>query len=200
LEAGQAARAPGAAGIYRGVREPAVKIPRVLRPIHGETPRAFDVFLVYAVGVVFGILAVVVAWSRVAALPAWKALILFLLAADASGGTVSGFSSATAEWFANHPGFRRAFPFFHIIGPALLCLLFDGRIAYWAFLYGFTASAASVVMLIGERSRQEAAAAALVAVGTVVLLPIGLATPFLAWFAPIYMLKLILGFGVNRST
>jgi len=72
-------------------------------------------------------------------------------------------------------------------------------VAYWAFLYGFTAAAASVVMLIRGRSRQEPAAAALTALGTVILLPIGLATPFLAWFAPVYMVKLILGFSIDRS-
>jgi hypothetical protein len=32
----------------------------------------------------------------------------------------------------------------------------------------------------------------------VILMPIGLSTPFLAWFGPVYMLKLILGFGVSR--
>ncbi len=157
-----------------------------------------DVLLVYAVGAVFGVLALVFAYSRVESLPAWKAVVLFMLAADVSGGTVAGFSSSTGEYYADRPGLKRAFIFLHFVEPGLLCLLFDGRIAYWAFLYGFTVAAASLVTIIREKSRQEAAAAALVVIGTVVLLPIALATPFLAWFGPIYMLKLILGFGVHR--
>jgi hypothetical protein len=190
---------PGAAGTKGILRGPAVRIPGFLRPIHGERPALLDVVMVYVAAVVFGILAVLLAYSRVASLPAWKALILFMIAADVSGGTVAGFSSATGEWYESRPGFKRAFPFVHILEPALLWVLFDGRIAYWAFLYGFTVAAASVVMLIRDRSRQAAAAAALVVVGTIIVLPIGLANPFLAWFAPIYMLKLILGFGVSRT-
>jgi hypothetical protein len=180
------------------VRGSAIRIPGILRLVHGERPDRFDVLLVYAVGLVFGILALVFAYSRVESLPAWKAVILFVLAADVSGGTVAGFSSSTGAWYAARPGVKRAFIFIHFIEPGLLCLLFDGRIAYWAFLYGFTVAAASLVTIIRERSRQEAAAAALVVVGTVILLPIALATPFLAWFGPVYMLKLILGFGVHR--
>lgn len=178
--------------------ESEVRVPGFLRPIHGETPRLLDVLLVYAVGIVFGVLALVFAYSRVAALPAWKAVILFVLAADVSGGTVAGLSSSTGAWYAGHPGMKRAFPFLQVFAPALLCLLFDGRVAYWAFVYGFTAAAASLVTLIRDQSRQETAAAALVVVGTVILLPIGLATPFLAWFAPIYLLKVVLGFAVQR--
>jgi len=175
-----------------------MRIPGILRLVHGERPDRFDVLLVYAAGLVFGILALVFAYSRVESLPAWKAVILFVLAADVSGGTVAGFSSSTGAWYAARPGVKRAFIFVHFFEPGLLCLLFDGRIAYWAFLYGFTVAAASLVTIIRERSRQEAAAAALVVIGTVILLPIALATPFLAWFGPVYMLKLILGFGVHR--
>jgi len=185
---------------HAGARRRAVKVPRALRFIHGDSPTRLDVFLVYAVGLVFGILAVLFAYSRVASLPAWKAIILFVVAVDVSGGTVAAFSASAGAWYAERPGVKRAFPFLHVVDPALLCVLFDGRVAYWALVFAFTAGAASVVMLIRERSRQEPAAAALVALGTVILLPIGLAAPFLAWFAPIYLVKLVLGYPVNRST
>jgi len=175
-----------------------VRVPGFLRPIHGEAPRLLDVLLVYAVALVFGALALVFAYSRMESLPAWKAVVLFVLAADVSGGAVAGFSSSTGAWYAVRPAAKRVFIFVHFYEPGLLCLLFDGRIAYWAFLYGFTVAAASLVTIIRERPRQEAAAAALVVIGTVILLPIALATPFLAWFGPVYMLKLILGFGVHR--
>jgi len=176
-----------------------VRVPAALRFIHGESPSRFDVAVVYAVGLAAAILVLVFAWSRVAQLPAWKAAILFVLAADVSAGAAAGFGASTGAWYARHAGFRRAFPFLNFFQPALLCALFDGSVAYWAFLYGFTAVAASVVMLMRDRSRQEPAAAALAALGTVILLPIGLATPFLAWFAPVYMVKLILGFTIDRS-
>ncbi len=94
---------------------------------------------------------------------------------------------------------RWGFIFIHFIEPGLLFLLFDGKVAYWIFLYAFTVAAASLVNIIPGRERQQGAAAALVVIGIVILLPIGLSTPFLAWFGPVYMLKLILGFAVRRS-
>ncbi len=177
----------------------AVRIPGPLRLIHGETAPLFDVLLVYVVGVVFGLLALLFAFTRVEALPAWKAVMLFLLAADVSGGAMAGFTAATDAYYGSRPGLRWAFIFIHFIEPGLLFLLFDGKIAYWIFLYAFTVAAASLVNIIPGRARQQGAAAALVVIGIVILLPIGLSTPFLVWFGPVYMLKLILGFAVRRS-
>lgn len=176
-----------------------VRIPGFLRPIHGETSTVFDILLVYVVGAVFGVLALVFAYTRVASLPLWKAALLFVLAADVSGGTVACFSAGLAAFYSDRPGLRWGFIFIHFIEPGLLFLLFDGRLAYWLFLYAYTAAAASLVNIIPVRARREGTAAALVVVGIVVLLPIGLSMPFLAWFAPVYMLKLILGFGVRRT-
>ncbi len=176
-----------------------VTIPRPLRVIHGESATLFHVLLVYAVGVLFGVLALVFAFSRVEALPWWKAALLFLVAADVSGGVVAFFTPGTGAYYAGRPGLRWGFLFIHFVQPGLLCLLFGGRLAYWGFLYVFTMAAASLVNVIRGRDRQEPAAAALLVIGIVVLLPTGLATPFLAWFAPVYMLKLILVFAVRRA-
>ena len=176
-----------------------IRIPGPLRLIHGETATLFDVLLVYVVGLVFGLLALVFASTRVGALPAWKAALLFVLAADVSGGAMAGFTAGTDAYYGNRPGLLWGFIFIHFIEPGLLFLLFDGRIAYWVFLYAFTVAAASLVNIIPGRARQQGAAAALVVIGIVILLPIGLSTPFLAWFGPVYMLKLILGFSVRRS-
>lgn len=159
----------------------------------------FDVLLVYIVGVVFGVLALLFAYTRVESLPLSKAAILFLLAADVSGGVVACFSAGVGAFYERRPGMRWGFIFIHCIEPGLLYLLFDGRLAYWLFLYAYTAAAASLVTIVPGRARREGAAAALVVIGIVILLPIGLSTPFLAWFGPVYMLKLILGFGVRRT-
>jgi len=181
------------------VKAPQVRVPAALRFIHGQSPTRVDVLLVYGVGIVSAALVVAFAYARVASLPAWKAVILAVLAADICGGTAAAFCASTGAWYAQRPAFKRAFPFLNFFQPALACILFDGRVAAWAFLYGFAAAAASVVMLVRGRSRQEPVAAGLSALGIVILLPIGLATPFLAWFAPAYLVKLILGFTIDRS-
>jgi hypothetical protein len=176
-----------------------LRIPGPLRPIHGETADVVGVFLVYAVGIVFGVLAVLFATTRIEALPLWKSALLFLVAADASGGAVSCFSPGMHAYYEARPVLRWIFIFIHFIEPGLLYLLFDGRLTYWIFLYAFTAASASLVSIIPGRARQRGAATALVVIGIVILLPIGLSTPFLAWFGPVYMLKLILGFAVRGS-
>jgi hypothetical protein len=94
---------------------------------------------------------------------------------------------------------RWAFIAFHILHPVVLYLLFGGRLASWAFLYAYAVAAASIVNVIQARARQEVAAAALLVLGIVILLPIGLEAPFLAWFGPVFMVKLIVAFAVRRA-
>jgi hypothetical protein len=174
-------------------------IPRVLHPVHGENAPLFDLLATYATGVVFGALTLAFAFSRVQDLPWWKAVVLFLVAADLSGGVVSCFSRSTDSYYAERPRLRWLFIFVHIVEPALLYLMFDGRLAYWGFLYVYAAAAASVVNVLQSRERQEIAAAALVTLGVVIQLPISLQTPYLAWFGPVFMLKLVLAFAVRRA-
>jgi len=181
------------------VKETQIRIRGPFRLIHGESAPLFDILLVYVVGVVFGVLALAFAFTRVEELPVWKAVLLFVLAADVSGGAMACFSQGSDAYYGSRPRLRWAFIFIHVIEPALLYLLFDGRLAYWIFLYAFTTAGASLVNILAGRSRQQGAAVALVVIGIVILLPIGWSTPFLEWFGPVYMLKLILGFAVRRS-
>ncbi len=181
------------------MRRREITIPRAIQVLHGERSTVFELLLVYATAAAFGVLALVFAWSRVADLSWWKSVLLFLVAAGASGGVVANFSASTDRYYAERPGLRWAFIFIHVIGPAVLFLLFDGRLAYWAFLYVYTVAASSIVNVIEERNRQEVAAAALLVLGIVILLPIGLAAPFLGWFGPVYMIKMICAFAVRRS-
>ena len=176
-----------------------MRVPLVLHLLHGEFAAPFDLLLVYAVGAVFGVLALVFAWSRVEGLAGWKALLLFLVAADVSGGAVACFAPGTDRFYASRPGLRWLFIFGHVVEPLLLFLLFGGRPGYWGFIYVYTVAAASLVNVIPDRGRQQMTAVALLVVGTVIALPIGLAIPFLAWFGPVYMLKLILAFAVRRT-
>jgi hypothetical protein len=176
-----------------------VTIPRAIQVLHGECATVSGLLVVYSTAAVFGVLALVFAWSRVADLPWWKSALLFLVAACASGGVVANFSASTDRYYARRPGLRWAFIFVHVIGPAALYFLFDGRLAYWVFLYVYTVAAASIVNVIQERNRQEVAAASLLVLDIVILLPIGLAAPFLGWYGPVYMIKMISAFAVRRT-
>ena len=176
-----------------------IGIPGPLRLLHGETSTVFDLLLVYAVGAAAGVLALVFAQSRVAGMEWWKALLLFAVAVDICGGAVACFTSGTARYYESRPRLRWAFIVGHILEPGLLFVLFGGRFAYWAFLYVFTAAAASLVNIVEDGHRRVVLAAGLVALGIMVLLPVGLATPYLVWFGPVYMIKLILAFAARPT-
>jgi len=184
---------------YQRMRGRDVEIPRPLRELHGERSTLFDLLLVYGAGAAFGVLALVFAWSRVADLPWWKSILLFIVAADASGGAVANFSASTDRYYSERPGLRWAFILVHVIPPAVLYVLFGGPVAWWILLYVYTVAAAAVVNVVQEKDRQETAAAAFLVLGIVITLPFGLRMPFLAWFAPVSMIKLILAFAVRRS-
>jgi len=177
-----------------------IAIPGPLRFLHGESATVFDLLLVYAVGIASGILALVFAQSRVAAMEWWKALLLFLVALDVCGGAVACFTTGTTRYYEDRPQLRWVFIFVHFVEPAILFALFDGRLGYWIFLYVFTAAAAALVNVIAEPRRREVVAGVCVALGIMILLPVGVATPFLVWFGPVYMIKLIIAFAARRSS
>jgi hypothetical protein len=176
-----------------------IAIPGPLRLLHGESATVFDLLLVYAVGIASGVLALVFAQSRVAALEWWKGLLLFLVALDVCGGAVACFTSSTARYYEERAQLCWVFIFIHFVEPGILFLLFDGRLGYWIFLYVFTAAAASLVNVITNPGRRQVVAVGCVALGIMILLPVGVATPFLVWFGPVYMIKLILAFAARRT-
>lgn len=181
------------------MRNRTIRIPGFLQVLHGERPSLLEVVLVYATAGAFATLALLFALSRVSALPAWKAVLLWIVAADTSGGVVATFTPSTGRFYASRPGLRWIFLLVHVLHPAALYLLFGGRPVYWAFLYAYTLAAASAVNILGARQIQETVAVVLLILGMALLLPIFQSLPFLAWFGPLFMLKLILAFAVRRT-
>jgi hypothetical protein len=170
-----------------------MEIPRPLRLIHGDHASLFDILLVYIAGAVFAVLAFLYASDRLPALTAGRAILLFVIAFETGAGVVATLSSGTSAYYSRHPALRWVIIGAQVVQPALLALLFDGRLAYWAFLYVYTVAAATLTGILGDGGRRQVAGAALVVVGIVALLPVGASHPGLAWFAPVYMLKVILG-------
>ncbi len=181
------------------MREKDIVVPRFLQWLHGERVSAIDLVLVYATAAVFGALALLFAWSRVAGLSWWRSIVLFLVAADVSGGIVANFCASTDRYYAARPGARWVFIFAHIVEPVVLFALFGGRLGWWMFLFIYAAAASSIANVLEEGRRQETLAAAFTALGLIITVPLGLETPFLAWFGPAYLVKLALAFAVRRT-
>ena len=148
---------------------------------------------------VFTVLAFFYASARMPALSAGQAIVLILIAFETGGGLVALFTPGTAAYYGTHAPLRWALLVAQLVQPGLLALLFGGRIVYWVFLYVYAIAAAVLSGLPPQVGRRRVIAAALVGVGIVALLPIGASLPGLAWFAPVYLVKVILGLSARAG-
>jgi hypothetical protein len=171
--------------------------PSVLAPIHGSSPTRVDLLLVHGSGLTFGAALLLAFGPNLSVL---QSVCLFVLAWDMAGGMVANLTRSTNQWYDNQPAWVRVvFVVAHIYQPLL---------AMWAFplanpflfigLYFFMLLNALPILRIEVADIQKPVAMGMLALGLLLfsLLPVG--EPALAWFAPVYLTKLIYGFAVNH--
>lgn len=163
--------------------------------IHGSSPTKNDLSFTYFVGlfggvsVLFFYLNYNLAW--------WQLLILFLIAADIFGGVIANISLSTNEFYYKNRKLQVIFLLVHIVHILALVYAFGLNLFSHLifFLYLFFASV--IVITLHKKDFQKHVAISFVIFG-IFLSTIYLQT-FLAWFYPIFMLKLIYGFSVKQS-
>lgn len=165
--------------------------------IHGKSPSSIDLLLVHGLGLSF---ASALLLAHGSALTLLQALILFELAWDLVGGMVANATRSTNDWYANLPRWMRiTFVAIHIFHPLLAMWAFPAANPFMFIgLYFFMLIGAMPVLQINAPSVQKPAAMALLAAGFLLfsLIPVG--EPALAWFAPVYLTKLIYSFSVDH--
>jgi hypothetical protein len=174
-----------------------VNIPRSLRELHGEQTRVSTLIAVYSAGLIVG---GVVAWQLAGSgLPVWKIIVATLLFLDIGGGVVANLSRSTNRYYQDHAGLRLPFLALHVFHPALLALLFPAALPYFAFAGAFTLAGAFAVNAVKDSELQQNLAALFVAVGIACSFLFPVNSIVLYAFAPLFMVKLILGFAVRRE-
>jgi hypothetical protein len=173
-----------------------VVIPKALRELHGERGRVSTLLLVYLSGLVCaGLVFYQLLLSDTAVWRAAAAAVIFL---DIGGGVVANLSTSTNQYYQQHAGLRLPFIALHVFHPAVMLILFSAGQAYFVFVMLFTLAGTFGVNAIKDTELQQNLAALLVTigVGASFLFPVPVTVLYL--FAPLFMVKLMLGFTVKR--
>jgi len=149
--------------------------------------------LCYAAAVGGGALGTVMAAG--AGLPPWSVALLALVGFDLVGGAVVNATAAGSRRFhgpGRRDGHRLAFVAAHV-HPFVLALAVPGY--GWgaaALTYGLVVAGAVAVLAVGPPLRRPVAHAA-TALGVLAALVVAPVPVFMAWVAPVLMVKLLLG-------
>lgn len=175
-----------------------ISIPKTLHELHGEKSRISTLITVYLAGLVAA--GVAVFQSLPVGFPAWKVVLVGILYLDIAGGVVANLSTSTNQYYQGKPGLRLVFALLHILHPVLFSVVLPEAWPYFAFVGIFTLVSVQLVEAARDTEFQQNLAALLVVVGTIVSVTFDLPQAIFYSFAPLFMIKLILGFAVRRPS
>lgn len=133
-----------------------------------------------------------------AGFPTWKYVVVGILYLDIASGAVANLSTSTNQYYRGKTRLRIGFLLLHSLHPALFITVLPEAWPYYLFAGTFTLVSALVVNALGDAEFQQNLAALLVVTGIVVSLTFHLPQVVLFSFAPLFMIKLVLGFAVQR--
>lgn len=172
-----------------------IKVPVYLHELHGEFPDIFTLIVTYLAGIISGILAMILTHNL--ALPVWKSILLFVLYADIAGGVISNFSSSTKNYYRSNKNLRISFILMHLIHPAIFILLFPDFAYYFIFVGLFSIISCLLLTIIIKNEIKITTALLLLLIGISLSFCFRVPVNFLFSFAPIFMIKLVIGFSVD---
>ena len=176
-----------------------IDIPKFLHEIHGESAPLYNLLSVYCSGISVALLFSIKLYTLNVSL--WNILVSAFVWFDIGGGVVANLSSPTNRFFVDKAKSRILFLAIHIIQPGVIALLFPKDWVFFSFVYFFTILSCITIALMKSNERQQVFAGLLVALGiTLAIVLFRLSIPALMLFAPLFMIKLILGFSVKRPS
>jgi hypothetical protein len=174
-----------------------VDIPRALQELHGTRAPISTLVLTYLCGVIAA--AAVVVRLLPEGLPLWKVALTGLLFLDIGGGVAANFSAPTQRYYQEHANLRLPFIALHVFHPAVLALLFPESLWYFVVTGVFTLAATLAVNAIKNPEKQKTPSYILVFIGMCLVWGFVIRPSVLIVFAPLFMVKLIMGFAVKRK-
>jgi hypothetical protein len=173
-----------------------IDLPKFLHDLHSERTRVSTLIVVYLSAL---ICAGVAAWQIAATgQPVWKTIFGAFIFMDIGGGVVANLSSSTNRYYQKRLKLRLPFLALHVIHPAALALLFPSEIGYFIVAGAVSLTSAFIVNAVKDGELQQNLAALLVAAGCAFSFCFRLDLPILYLFAPLFLVKLVLGFAVRR--
>jgi len=167
--------------------------------VHGETPRPLETALTYLVGVLVAAFIVAQSLASGAIIGVLESVVLFIVVMDVMSGVIANTTRSTSSFYRQRPiALQVGFLIVHAVHLLAIVLVLDpGNWAYFGGVYLYMLAAGTIVLLTpGELQRPLAFTLYGVGVvGVAYLLAPGAA---LAWVAPLYFAKLIVGFAVDH--
>jgi hypothetical protein len=173
-----------------------VNIPKVFNELHGEKSPLSSIIMVYLAGAVATVL--VISQILPERLPVWKIVLVGILYMDIGGGVVANLSSSTNQYYQGKGRLRIGFILLHCLHPTLFILMFPDFWPYFIYIGLFTLISALLVNAFRDAEFQQNLAAFLVMGGTIISFSFDVPLVIFFSFAPLFMVKLILGFSVRR--
>lgn len=176
-----------------------IKINNGFKEWLGENPTQGDLWYIFATAFLATGLLITCYFEELRQLQLWRSILFIIVSFDIIGGAVANFSVSTDRYYAQNRKKRWLFFAEHIVHILLLYVAIGGDYWFWISIFAYTMSAGVIVNLIPNKRIQELAAPALVSVGCIVFYGFNLIIPLMSWFPTVFMIKIILGFAVQRT-
>ena len=165
----------------------------------GEHPTKGDILYIFGTAILATGLLIICYYGELRQLPVWRSILYIIVAFDIIGGAVANFSLSTDRYYAQNGKKRWIFFAEHIVHFLLLYVAVGGNYWFWISIFAYTMGSGVIVNLIRKNRIQELAAAALVTTGCIAFYGFNLLIPLTGWFPAVFMIKIIIGFAVQRT-
>lgn len=170
-----------------------LRVPTILRPLHGESTTPGELALVYLTAVAFASLVLISIQDRLAGLSVLQVGVLVMVSLDLAGGAVANLCQGTRTyWRSRNTSLRLLFLAVHVVHGIAIAFVFPEAAASVVVAYIWMVVAGSFLIL--TRNTSVSLALALVVIGVAAIhLPQGLesATSLLL---TVYLIKLVFSF------
>ncbi len=174
-----------------------IKIPKIFQELHGEATTLSNILIIYFTGLVA---AAIFSYQLIGQpLETWKIILFGIIIFDVAGGVVSNLSTSTNIFYHKAPNSKRVFfLLLHVLHTLGLFIVFPECLGFLVFLTLYTISSALIVNWVTNSEYQQNLAAALLVLGISIIMFFKMDVLVLYMVAPMFMIKLMLGFSVKR--
>lgn len=174
-----------------------IKVPNFLHELHGEKTTPISLFMVYLGATIVALFVTLVMVGT--GLETWRLLVLFIVFFDIGGGVVANFTHSTVQHYREGLKKRMMFLLMHFLHIALLLVILPSAVDFILFVGIYTITSAFILDGLRPGWEMKAAAALFVIPGLLASLLLPVPHVILYSFAPLFMVKLLLGFVGQRE-
>lgn len=177
-----------------------ILIPKFLQEIHGEKASLTDLALTYIGGLVSLMVVLVIYSQSGLSIEWWKLTLLLLISMDIGAGAIANFTYGTNLYYSGEEKRKTRIYFIlaHFIHPAVYLYALDSFSLTSILVVLYIIGSTFFINHINSVEKQRIVAALLLLLGMSILIIAQINNPLLLWFFPLFMIKLLLAFGIRR--